>query len=287
MSTTSTQWLFAQDAIRRGWYIFPCEPGEKAGAYTTPGGPYRIQWYESATNNLDLAATWWEYNPEYNIGISCKKSNLLVVDCDTAKEDFVHDHGVDQYKRLVKDMAADWWWEQIIDTYQVNTPSLGLHLYYKWPADVKASQRSLDSLLDVRTNGGTKGGYVVGAGSITPQGVYHCNPEGIATELRDAPSWLVDLVRFREPRKPLDEPFVKPFAAFDKYRGLRDTLAGADEGNRNATLNWAAHQMAKDECEPEDIVGEFLETALNVGLTETEARRTIHSAWRGANSGTS
>jgi hypothetical protein len=281
MSAT-TQWMFAEDAIRRGWSIFPCEPGEKAGAFAHPGSKFRIQWYEAATDRLDLAARWWEYNPDYNIGISCKKSNLLVVDCDTPKMDMTYDHGADQFKRLTKEIAAAWWWEKVIDTYQVETPSKGLHLYYNWPPHVKASQRSLDSLLDVRTNGGTKGGYVVGAGSVVGSGWYHVtNPAPV----RDAPSWLVDLVRYKEPRKPLDEPFVKPFAMFDRYRGLREAVRESDEGNRNATLNWAAHLMAKDECEPEDIVGELLESALYAGLTEQESRRTMHSAWRAANRG--
>jgi bifunctional DNA primase/polymerase-like protein len=283
----TNQWLWAQDAIRRGWHIFPIEPGDKRGAFTHPGSPYRIQWYESATNNLDLAATWWEYNPEYNIGISAKKSGLLIVDCDTTKEDTVYDHGADQYQRLVKEVAGDWWWEKAIDTYQVNTPSGGLHLYYAWPDDVKASQRSLDSLLDVRSNGGEKGGYVVGAGSVTTQGPYYV-PEGVPSPVQEAPSWLIELVRHKEPKRRLDEPFTKPYAVFDRYRGLREAITNAAEGNRNATLNWAIYQMVRDD--PEGVhethcLEEFREVALGAGLTDVEVTRTIHSAYQGARRG--
>lgn len=286
--TTTNQWLWAQDAIRRGWHIFPCEVGDKRGALTQPNSPYRIQWYESATNNLDLAATWWEYQPEYNIGISCKKSSLLVVDCDTPKQDVVYDHGEDQFRRLVREVAADWWWDRVRDTYTVTTPSNGVHYYYRWPEDVKASQRSLDSLLDVRTNGGDKGGYVVGAGSQTPTGLYHVS-QGVAPEVQDAPSWLVELVRLKEPVKRLDEPFVKPYAVFDRYAGLREALEGAAEGNRNAMCNWVVYQAVEDDPDltEDDVLKEFLDPAVRVGLTELEARRTIHSAWTGARRGAS
>lgn len=277
----TTQWLWAQDAIRRGWYIFPCEPGQKQGAFTTPGGPYRIQWYESATNNLDLAATWWEYNEQYNYGISCKKSNLLVVDCDAPKDGGT-DNGIDQFERLIKSSGASW--EDTTDTYQVWTPSGFLHLYYNWPEGVKASQRKLDKDLDVRCNGGPKaGGYVIGAGSVTSAGVYHV-PE-VASPVRDCPAWLVDAVKVKPPKRRLDAPTALEKGTstfFDEYSGLRNAVRSAADGNRNETLNWAAHQMAKDGCPENTIHHELWRPALDAGLSEVEITRTIHSAWRSA-----
>lgn len=287
-TTISNQWLWAQDAIRRGWFIFPCEPGDKRGALVQPGSPYRIQWYESATNNIDLAAAWWEYQPEYNIGISAKKSGLLIVDCDTPKTDSVQDHGEDQYRRLVESQGHDW--TETRDTYIVETPSKGVHYYYLWPGAVKASQRSLDTLLDVRTNGGDKGGYVVGAGSVTPSGPYNV-PDGVPSPVQDAPAWLVELVRAKEPKRRLDEPLGgrrgnRLDSFFDEYHGLRNAVLTAAEGNRNETLNWAAHQMAKDGCTEDKILAELYSPARANFLEETEVRRTIHSAWS-ANRGAS
>lgn len=273
--TDRTQLRFALDAHRKGFHIFPCEPEEKQGALLYPGTdkPWRVKWYESATNDVNQILSWWMERPDYNIGVSCKKSGLLVVDCDVPKNWEANEDGWDQFARLCETRGVDW--AETIDTYHVETPSKGLHLYYWWPEGVLASQASLDSLLDVRTNGGEKGGYVLGAGSKV-SGWYHCtNPAPI----KQCPQWLVEEVAKKEVVH-VTNPFTRPHAI--SSTGLHATVRNAAEGNRNNALHWAVAQAAEElpELSQEDLVDEFEEDAREAGLTLIEIRATVASAYR-------
>lgn len=275
-----TQMRFALDAHTKGFHIFPCEPGEKQGALLFPGTdkPWRIKWYEAATNNVNQIIAWWTERPDYNIGVSAKKSGLLVVDCDVPKDwtQAPDSDGWDQFEKLCHKRGVDW--HDAIDTYQVETPSKGVHLYYWWPPEVQASQASLDTMLDVRTNGGEKGGYVVGAGSKTvAAGWYHCiNPAPI----KAAPRWLVEECMYRQPVRAAVNPFTRPHAI--SSTGLHDAIRNAVEGNRNNALHWAVAQYAEENPDVGclGLEEEFIEDALEVGLTLPEIRATVASAYR-------
>jgi bifunctional DNA primase/polymerase-like protein len=272
-----TQMRFAMDAHARGWYIFPCEPNEKQGALLHPGTdkPWRIKWYESATNDINTIIQLWTARPDYNIGISCKKSGLLVVDCDVPKTWDIREDGWDQFAHLCARRGVDW--EDAVDTYQVETPSKGVHLYYWWPPEIQASQGKLDTLLDVRDNGGLKGGYVVGAGSKTGEGWYHCiNPAPVKV----APPWLVDEVRYKEPAQRATHPFTRPHSV--NSTGLHSYVRAAPEGTRNDSLFWAsAVFMEEFPAETyEEVVDRFVDDAVEAGLTLGEIRATIRSAYR-------
>jgi bifunctional DNA primase/polymerase-like protein len=274
-----TQLTFALDAHRRGWHIFPCEPGEKQGALLYPGQdkPWRIKWYETATNDINQIIQWWTARPDYNIGVSAKKSGLLIVDCDVPKDMTYGSDGWDQFQYLCSKRGVDW--EDTVDTYQVETPSKGVHLYYEWPPSVQASQASLDDLLDVRTNGGEKGGYVVGAGSRTGAGWYHViNPAPV----KMAPKWLIEECKWREPVKAMAAPFTRPHAI--STTGLHDTVRKAAEGNRNNALHWAVAQAAEEQPEltVDELFDEFVDDAVEAGLTMVEIRGTVASGYRRA-----
>jgi hypothetical protein len=275
----NTQVRFALDAVARGWHIFPCEPGEKQGALLYPGTdkPWRIKWYEAATNDVNTVAQWWAARPKYNLGVSCKKSQLLVVDCDVPKEINAQatEDGWDQFAKLCARRGVDW--EDTIDTLQVETPSMGVHLYYHWPSEVQASQASLDTLLDVRTNGGEKGGYVLGAGSYVDGGWYHpINPAPV----KMVPGWLLEEVMHRETVRTLSSPFTR--AAPISSTGLHSTVRNAAEGNRNNALHWAVAQFAEEspEMSTDELFEEFVEDGVEAGLTLGEIRATVASAYR-------
>lgn len=279
-----TQMRFALDAVRRGWHIFPCEPGEKQGALLYPGTdkPWRIKWYESATNDVNQVIQWWSERPDYNIGVSAKKSALLIVDCDVPKDwdDAPLYDGWDNFQRLCERRGVSW--EDTVDTYQVQTPSKGVHLYYDWPPDVHASQASLDTLLDVRSNGGDKGGYVVGAGSLTGGGWYHpINPAPV----KIAPAWLIEECKDRPPARAVSAPFTRPHAI--SSTGLHETVRSAAEGNRNNALHWAVAQAAEEQPDltVDELFDEFVEDASDAGLTMMEIRGTVASAYRKAHHG--
>src|SRR5437667_8844614 len=73
----------AEDALRRGFDIFPCLPKGKHGM--AGFGCYD----SSRTPAIALRA--WDAGHEANIGISCPNSDLVVLDCDhgfTSKQEF-------------------------------------------------------------------------------------------------------------------------------------------------------------------------------------------------------
>jgi hypothetical protein len=55
-------------------------------------------------------------------------------------------------------------------------------------------------------------------------------------------------------------------------------VTGLGEGNRNAGLYWAACRAARDG----DVLGQLVAAAVQAGLPEDEARRTVASAARKA-----
>ncbi|MFT2016320.1 bifunctional DNA primase/polymerase [Streptomyces sp. 796.1] len=275
----------AVTAQQAGWHIFPCRPGEK-----TP----LLEWADAATNDLRTITTWWARHPRANIGVACKPSGLLVVDCDMPKPSYVaavlaglprekwslhntpYAHLHDQYGPLVdgtdclRAMCHRYGqsYESLLDTYQVTTTRMGLHLYYRWPAGVPASQASpIKGHVDVRNGGGTRGGYVLAAGSATPAGAYVADNQ---RPVADAPPWLVELVRAKP--QPVRAPRTPRMAGAGQFAGLVATVAAAGEGSRATTLHWAACRMRDDGASEADALAELVPPAVAAGLPEREAR---------------
>jgi len=299
---------YALRAVMAGLYVFPVEPGKKTPIRIyqdrdPEDAPWTIRWSEVATNDPNKIREWWTYAPMANIGIACKPSGLFVVDCDRAKADnalrdtqwaylhdlfgprvdgeIVWDQVVARYGGVGGDPNAAL--QYAFGTYQVATGSGGRHYYFKWPADVQSSQDSIvRGLLDVRGNGGERGGYVLGPGSVTNSGRYEGRfPDSSA--IYDAPAWLVQLCRYREPlaaavRKA--EWFNRPRNL--NFGGLADQVRYAIHGNRNQALLWAARAMCADGASQEEceklLIPAYLENNGDGG--ERQALQTIRSAYR-------
>lgn len=283
---------YAVQAQQRGFWIFPLPPGEKFDK--------RLHWSQAATNDLDTIIRWWTAVPMRNIGIACKQSELLVLDCDMPKSDhqlmqddreahwgYLYERlgplidGTDCLRELAHKAGADY--DELLRTHLVCTGGMGLHVYLRWPANLRASQASLvRTLLDVRSNGGRLGGYVLAPGSITEKGAYSLERD---EPIRAVPGWVRALVE----EKP---PPARPFALISEldrwldraggggYSGLVNTVANAGEGNRNNALTWAACSMAKDGASMEEALAQLAEPATIAGLPEGEIRQTIASAFR-------
>lgn len=282
---------YAAQAVSRGFHVFPVEPGEKTPHKIRPGQPYTIRWGEVATNDMGKVAQWWQYSPEANIGIACKPSGLIVVDCDMPKREYQladtqWSHLHDKYGPLVdgndvlREMCGYFGdtYERLEQTYRVCTASMGLHLYFWWPEDVQASQASpVPGLLDIRCNGGTKGGYVLGAGSVTAKGPYVAeNDTGIAP----APEWLIELCKEKPKTRAPKSPFSNALSG--GFSGLAESVRLAPEGNRNNCLLWAARSMCEDGATEEECADLLVPAALECGLDggERQALATIRSAYR-------
>ncbi len=93
-----------------GWYVFPLLPNTKI--------PLRgFKWREKSTVDSEEIKKYWTENPDYNVGLDCGKSGLVVVDIDCKNN-------------------IDGWanWEKLnIETNALrqSTPSGGLHLFFK------------------------------------------------------------------------------------------------------------------------------------------------------------
>jgi hypothetical protein len=273
--------LVEQYAIR-GWYCFPLKVGGKQPA--TRSGLY------AGTDDLVTLRRWWK-NIDYNIGINCAASGLVVVDLDIDKENpsSWYDQG--------GPLPGMTWWTNVCDnlgvepfeTYSVCTASGGLHLYYELPEGVTVRSRNgfLAPLVDIKSNGG----YVVAAGSETEVGPYEWT--GLSNVVLECPSWLLGLVV--DP--PVTEEDIRErlhrrvayTKAIDKdhvavIRKAAERLLPTQEGERNEMLNKIAYglYMSSPEYLVDEVERELVRCASARGLKEREIRDTLRSARRAA-----
>lgn len=282
----------AARAVSQGFHIFPVEPMDKLPHRIRPDADYRIRWGEVATNDIAKVVEWWTYSPRANIGIACAPSGLLVVDCDLPKLpnqladtpwEFLHEElgplvdGADVLRAMCGRFGDDY--ARLERTYRVCSASMGLHLYTRWPDGIQASQASpVPGLLDVRGNGGIRGGYVLGAGSETAKGPYVAEND---LPIADAPPWLVELCR-EKPKPARVKPHFSAASGGGGYSGLVDTVRHAPDGNLNNSLLWAARAMCEDGATEEECVELLAPVYVECGGRggERQAMSTIRSAYR-------
>lgn len=275
---------WALKAAQRGFHVFPVAAREKTPGRLYPNrpeaeAPWTVKWSEVATTDTGQIIQWWNMCPEFNIGIACKPSNLLVVDCDVKMgAGYVYDYdGVAEWVRLFDHydprglMADD-------ETYQVATGGGGCHLYYRWPEGLQASQASISEHVDIRSNGGSRGGYVLGPGSVTGKGAYM--ESDYWTTVLPAPAWLVELCRDKpKVNQPANTPRIGQPAALS-FAGLNLAVATAGKGKRNHVLYWAARAMRDDGASENEALEFLTPSAQDNGLTFKEASDTIRSGYK-------
>lgn len=278
----------ALKAQARGLYVFPVAAGDKV--------PHRAagSWGQTATNDItQITYFWTQVDPNANIGIACKQSELLVIDLDTAKEDwnlrntewsYLHDaygprvNGADLWDEMCWKSNPDG--EGPMSTYAVRTGSGGTHLYYQWPEywGLQSQASPVKGVVDVRGNGGQYGGYVLAEGSVTAAGSYESLSTGRGPQI--APDWIRMLVTPRpKVQPPRRQTGIRQPSAVS-WSGLTEAVRNAGEGNRNNALLWAARSMYSDgapESEAMDVLGQ---AAADAGLPYYEIERTIQSAYR-------
>ena len=280
-----TKAAFAAYAVGTGFHIFPVKAGDKI--------PHHMagQWGLTATSDQMAVYNFWtKVDPEANIGIACKPSQLLVVDLDKAKEDWnlrgtewEYLHGAYGPRVNGEDLFDEMRWQlddygQIPDTFSVRTGSGGLHLYFRWdeswPRITQASP--VKGVVDVRGNGGQYGGYVLGAGSVTAAGKYEI--ETLAP-IAQPPMWIRLLVMEKptQPKKSV-RGLRQPGAV--SQSGLVETVQNAAPGNRNNATVWAARTMCEEGVPLDEALRVLGEAARKCGLSDVEAERTIRSGYR-------
>ncbi|MGW7381609.1 bifunctional DNA primase/polymerase [Streptomyces sp. NPDC054794] len=231
---------------------------------------------ERATIDPDLIQMAWANRP-YNVGIATGPAGLLVVDLDVPKpeEQEGAPDGATSFKALCERAG-----QPFPLTYQVRTPSGGLHLYFAAPpgTQLKCTVKRLAPHIDTRA----WGGYVVAAGSTTEQGAYEVTE---AAPVAPLPAWLAALLT--EPATAAALP--TPTRVWDATKAARTALErecavirAAGEGGRNSTLYRSTCKVARFVAWGH-IARHTVEEAIqaageSTGLPAAECRTTIRSA---------
>ncbi|MDI5980107.1 bifunctional DNA primase/polymerase [Amycolatopsis magusensis] len=157
----------------RDWAVFPLHPSTKRN-------PAIKDWENRASTDPDRVRRAWDRG-EYNIGLATGPSGLVVIDLDLPKPGDTGPDGATALAALAAERGG-----ALPETWTVDTPSGGRHLYYRCPAGVRLRNTggTLASCVDTRA----WGGYVVAPGSVTDQGSYTLHDDRDPVDL---PAWLV------------------------------------------------------------------------------------------------
>jgi hypothetical protein len=230
-----------------GWPVFPCKPGQKA--------PDTAHGFKDATTDPAVIRRWWPSSR--NVAIATGAPGPDVLDVDVKPDG----NGFAAFNRLKR--AGMLGGARAI----VRTPSGGLHVYYAGSG--QPSGRLVRDFLDFKASGG----YV-----LAPPSVVSGQPYELLDHRGGADGHLdwAAVRRLLEPALPPRRPGRGAGSG-----ALVAWVAALAEGNRNAGLFWAACRMAEADS-PSGDLEQLVGAAVQAGLTEHEARRTVASAARKA-----
>jgi hypothetical protein len=176
---TVSQMSFLKQALalaEQGFYVFPLQVNSKL--------PQIDDFPNRATRDPAQIKRWWldpvlELEQPYNIGISTTKYNgsqaLVVVDVDNKGKK----KGSEELLRMELEG------HDFVETATQVTPTGGLHLVYRAKEPVKQGQSVLGPGLDIRS----KGGYIVGQGSVIDGKPYHWKQGKL--DVQPCPEWII------------------------------------------------------------------------------------------------
>jgi hypothetical protein len=170
-------------------------------------------------------------------------------------------------------------------TFTVTTPSGGTHLYFRAPATAIANSAGrLGPLIDIRA----AGGYVVGPDSRVGGRAYTPANAMLPAPL---PGWIARALTRPPPPQAALAPLPRNEAghpvpyALAALREEATRVAAAAEGARNDTLNRAAFSLgqlvAARLLPPIPVITGLIDAAMQAGLSEEEAARTVRSGMAG------
>jgi hypothetical protein len=212
-----------------GWPVFPLTAGAKKP-------PLVREWETRATTDTDRITRCWQAGA-WNIGVATGPARLVVIDLDTGHTEAEQD-GATTLAELANARGVD-----MPETYTVDTPSGGRHLYFTAPAGVhlRNTGRALGTGIDSRA----EGGYVAGPGSLTPAGGYELADDRDPAEL---PGWLLQALLDRPTATPAGEArsIGKPDAYTETaIRAETERIRHAPGGQHNAELSRAAYNLGQ------------------------------------------
>lgn len=239
-------------AASLGLACFPVDPDDKR---PLKHNGRRIEWGEHATADVGTLTQWFTRFSDANYGVAAKHSNLLIVDCDMGRDPETGEKrplperfdvpGVECGEDLFAEMTTQLGVAYPFDTMTVRTPKGGAHYYFaNATGELMSNAPIVKHWIDIRANGGEKGGYVVGPGSRIGGRPYSIvTPPPIAP----APQWLIDMCRYREPASQVHRPAAPAWSqGTGRLQPLLDHFRNSQPGNQSNALYWAACAAASD-----------------------------------------
>lgn len=248
----------------KGFWVFRLGQNSKT--------PLEKGWQQEATRDATKISNLWDAAPNANIGIFTEKFEhdkaLIAVDEDNKDGR----NGADALFQL--DFAG----KNFPGTFVQTTVTGGRHHVYISGRPVKQGSNVLAPGLDIRS----RGGYIVGSGSVLQGQAYSDNDCGLA----GAPDWLVSklTVTFDDrPKKPVDTSKINPALATQRaleYLALEAPIPEA--GSRNETAYRVACQVKdrgvlEDECHA--LMADW-NAMLDDPLEDEELAITVRSAYK-------
>jgi hypothetical protein len=251
----------------RGFRVFPCVANSKKPAVN--------DWPKVATTNPAAIGGWFDACPDMNYG-AVPGDDYFVADLDNkaAKDGKRARDGKRDMLALIEKNGA------LPDTFVVQTPNNGYHLYLKGTAANSVAKKSLGGGIDIRG----RRGYVVGPGSIINGNEYKIIED---LPIAAAPAWFIDLVKITvaEPAKRVEGVADNSPHEISKMRTyLRARVEQGDVaiefcGGNNRTLALANEVM---DYVNEEITSELLAKEWNPSCdppwSEEELRGIVHNA---------
>jgi hypothetical protein len=235
---------------RRGWPVFPCQPGQKV--------PATAHGFRDATTDEQQITGWFSRDPDCNLAIATGVPGPDVLDVDQ------HGPAGNGYAALGRLRRAG-----LLDgaSAYVRTPSGGLHAYFT--GTTQRNGHLPTHHLDFRS----AGGYIL----APPSQVNGHHYLLLGTADRGGRLDWDTVTRLLHPERQHQRPGPRP--APDRDLGhLARWVASQPEGNRNAGLFWAANRAL--DADPAADLGPLADAARQVGLGDPEINRTLDSVRR-------
>lgn len=299
---------------RRGLPVVPCSRTDKGAMVAGFGAAATPEQLAPFVDEQQVRQWWTGRFRRAHVGIlggraTDGRRGLVVVDLDMSKtgQDLAGRfagclHGSDVLELLMREAGAEW-----PDTYTVETPSGGMHLYYRQPDDGPvigcatgdgATAPHIGPLVDVRGIGG----YVIAAGSYSSaQGRAYERISLPEMTPQPVPAWLLAIMRRPAPARPatpapVRAPLGSTATRAEKYAAAAleaalEDVRQAPAGTGNDRLNAVAYRLGRlantaprvlDKRTVEDkLVAAAIAQARDwpAAQVERKARNTIKSGW--------
>jgi hypothetical protein len=230
-------------ARNAGYSVFPCRPDK---APSCPHG------FHEASRDPAVILRLWHRWPGELIGVATgAPSGIWVVDVDVKHPE-----------------ACDWWranHHRLLPTRTYATRSTGLHLYYRDGEGIGCTTGRICRGVDTR---GDRGYAVYWFAAGLP-----CHDHSPPARW---PTWL--RAALSPPPRPAMTQHRVGVPAETAVTSIVRRVAEAREGERNAVLFWAACRLLERGMRQNEVEALLVPAAVDVGLSEAEARRTITSA---------